>query len=70
MFTAITDWMPCGARKRRAVLSCDTEQGAIDARAFYNANTTQSMDISARMDRAVSLLRKFGASCRHEYDPE
>lgn len=65
-----TDWIACGARKSRAVLTCADPDLLEGAKHFYQSTVRGGQpNLDARMDRAIKLQREFGTTCQHEYDP-
>ena len=62
-----TNWMECGLRQRRAVLSGYSVQAVRAAKEHYNAVTTPSMSVSDRIKRAVHLRKQFNVGIEHEY---
>lgn len=65
-----TDWISCGARKSRAILTCADPKMLEGAKGFYQSTTRNGQPtLDRRMDRAIRLQKEFGVSCQHEYDP-
>jgi hypothetical protein len=70
MHTVTTEWMTCGLRQRRAHLTTKTAELAQRAADYYVLVTQDAMSTVARIDRGVHIHKEFGATTRHEYNPE
>ena len=74
MFDMVTEWMKCGNRRRRAVISLHSGNDDVAkvqaAASYYESVTTEGMGTAARIDRAVHMFNNWGAHARHQYDRE
>ena len=63
-----TDWMDCGARKRRACITAPNVDSEAKAKARYEELTSNGMNLLQKIDRGLELRKTFGATYVHEYE--